>query len=748
MGVPAFFRWLSKKYPAILLPEDGSSQGQDKLVFDNLYLDMNGIIHPCTHPEHQRPPQNENEMFLAIFDYIERILKVVKPTKLLYMAIDGVAPRAKMNQQRSRRFRASQEANQKELEIQRVKDYLANKGVVIEQDYKQSFDSNVITPGTTFMENLSTALRSWIQSKLSPNYRDRDSIWPKDLVVILSDASVPGEGEHKIMDYIRRQRASAGYDPNLSHVLCGADADLIMLGLATHELKFTILREEFIPNQPPQCEVCNQLGHAMKDCEGTVAESDEETVKATQTGFLFIRINVLREYLERESGGIELERFIDDFVFLCFFVGNDFLPHLPSLEIQDGAIDRLLEIYKDIVRKHGYLTQNGVVELEMAQLLLKELGKQENIVFQQRKSKSARFHEKKPSPYESSGEEDLVELGDDGWKERYYYNKFDCAMHTSISSKVAEEYVLGLCWVLRYYYQGCPDWQWFYPFHYAPFASDFVNIADKDIKFKYDTKPFKPLEQLMSVFPAASGENLPPSWRKLMTELDSPIVDFYPSAFKVDLNGKKAAWMGVALLPFIDESRLADALTNVYVDLSPDDKERNSVGQHLLFVSKAEKNLSGYLERSTSLGISKISLVPADFNGMNGSVESGHFDNECTGVHCFYFTDPQFPVDFVFPANKLPNATEPAKILKPQDFAGKIRPTKVSKQSSQQKTLPKAGQHPSLSARHQHENSQYNQSRRSRDRNNRESSNSHCRPEKKVPLKNRFALLSISGEND
>ena len=114
--------------------------------------------------------------------------------------------------------------------------------------------------------------------------------------------------------------------------------------------------------------------------------------------------------------------------------------------------------------------------------------------------------------------------------------------------KVVESYTRGLCWVLAYYFQGCVDWGWYYPFHYAPFASDFTDLGSIEINWDRDAKPRKPLEQLMCVFPAASGQFLPDTWRTLMSDPFSPIIDFYPTDFAVDLNGKKFEWMGVALL--------------------------------------------------------------------------------------------------------------------------------------------------------------------------------------------------------
>eukprot|EP00166_Cyanidium_caldarium_P002737 ctg_2686.g385 len=105
MGVPRFFRWLASRYPTI----NESLEGEHE--FDNFYLDMNGIIHSCTHAnDEELVALDEVEMFSRIFAYTERLYRIVRPRRLLYLAVDGVAPRAKMNQQRSRRFRSAKEA--------------------------------------------------------------------------------------------------------------------------------------------------------------------------------------------------------------------------------------------------------------------------------------------------------------------------------------------------------------------------------------------------------------------------------------------------------------------------------------------------------------------------------------------------------------------------------------------------------------------------------------------------------------
>jgi 5'-3' exoribonuclease 2 len=756
----------SREIDGQLIPVDTRGPNPNGEEFDNLYLDMNGIVHPCSHPEDRPPPKDEEEMMLEIFKYTDRVVNMVRPRKLLMIAIDGVAPRAKMNQQRSRRFRSAQEAKEKEEDKAELLKMLKSQGGPIEEPtIKKAWDSNEITPGTPFMDILASSLRYWIAYKLNT-----DPAWAK-MKVIISDSTVPGEGEHKIMEFIRSQRSSPEHDPNTRHVIYGLDADLIMLGLGTHEPHFRVLREDVFAqdSKPRTCRLCGQAGHEARECTGQAkakdGEFDEKDSAYPLKPFIWLHVSVLREYLEAElyvpsqPFRFDLERAIDDWVFMCFFVGNDFLPHLPSLEIRENGIDTLIAIWRDnIPFMGGYLTKDGHVDLERAQFILDGLAKQEDAIFRRRKqteekrdanakrrklqegSRSGRGGNHQDSPtnarqngrqsniegpiglplfapgnitkeakamthdmvvnrgaiykanlanksaasalktqlngtpsaanYESGNagadeaespasalgkrkadlledddsstpgrntpqrgtpqtpsEEpapDNVRLWEEGYADRYYEQKFGVdPRDLEFRHRVGRAYVEGLAWVLLYYFQGCPSWDWYYPYHYAPFAADFVNIKDMKISFEKG-RIFRPFEQLMGVLPAASRQAIPEVFHDLMTDPDSEIIDFYPEDFVVDLNGKKFAWQGVALLPFINSQRLLDAMAKKYPLLPPDVAARNGVGKDVLLVSEAHQAL--YDDIATNFYSKKQSPPQFKLNsriseGLSGKVE-------------------------------------------------------------------------------------------------------------------------------
>ena len=171
-----------------------------------------------------------------------------------------------------------------------------------------------------------------------------------------------------------------------------------MLGLATHEPHFRVLREDvfFQESKARTCRICGQKGHLAEACRGEAKEKDgefDEKDKAMPLKpFIWLHVAILREYLAAELHvshqpfKFDLERALDDWVFMCFFVGNDFLPHLPSLDIRENGIDTLIAIWRDnIPLMGGYVTKDGHVDLERAQFILDGLAKQEDAIFKRRK---------------------------------------------------------------------------------------------------------------------------------------------------------------------------------------------------------------------------------------------------------------------------------------------------------------------------------------------------------------------------
>ncbi|KAI8977920.1 exoribonuclease 1 [Pilobolus umbonatus] len=658
---------------------------------DNLYLDMNGIIHNCSHNNNESVHFRitEEQIWIGVFNYIDHLFSKIKPKKVFFLAIDGVAPRAKMNQQRSRRFRTAKDA-----EENRAKALMKGEELPAEDP----FDSNCITPGTAFMKKLTVELRYFIAKKMT-----EDANW-RGIEVVLSGPEVPGEGEHKIMEFIRLSKAQTDYDPNTRHCLYGLDADLIMLGLLSHDPHFALLREEV-----------------------TFGRNNKKKQSLDQQNFYLMHLSLMREYLDMEFQSIapnlsfpyDFERVLDDFILLALFVGNDFLPNLPNLHINEGALGLMFNIYKEVLPTcDGYLQEGGDVNMSRLQKILDQIsavvekeafeadsidslylaGKRENghaeremlhklekkkaaskklvmtetqeFIFRQihniitkgDTSQPAFLHFDKvfrsrdrafvdtlvrslnishsiipnnkdkttdveilfESPDDSDSEPDeealiardrvlkkyesaeiipdtlskeeiareeeaKFEVEFKQWKANYYKEKMDIDIDDQEQMDgIVGSYIIGIQWVLQYYYNGVASWGWYYPYHYAPKISDLKNVARfENHKFELG-QPFKPYEQLMGVLPSLSKNLLPVAYQDLMTNTTSPIIDFYPTDFDTDMNGKKQEWEAIVKIPFIDEQRLLDAMKSREHRLTKEEREMARIGVSYKFTYDEE----------------------------------------------------------------------------------------------------------------------------------------------------------------
>lgn len=545
MGVPSLFRWMHRKYTNAIYAVNGSK-------VDNLYLDLNGIIHPCCHPSNRPAPETEEQMFREIYRTIDHLVNIVCPQELLYVAVDGVAPRAKMNQQRERRFKS---------------------GEVL-----AAFDPNTITPGTPFMVRLQSSLIRYIEQRISSG----EGQWGK-ILVIYSGCDVPGEGEHKIYDFVRSIKGN-----NVRHAICGLDADLIFLSLVTHEKSFKVVREDVFwieREERSMCELCKVSGHSTKNCGQ----------QSMFPPYIYLDIGIVREYLRKEFEhvlqiGADMNRMVNDWVFVCFFVGNDFLPCIPSMDIRVSAIETLTKSYiQGLLERKRYLTDGSKICIPELTMMMETLAKEETVLLKAKLDSYVKISKRRN---EEPREEDINnKLYEKRGRSAYYSKRLHAHTQKEIE-KVCIEYVKGLAWVLQYYQKGVPSWEWYYPLHFAPLAEDIGKAlskypADKEFVFEMGFSK-RPLEQVMAVLPPASSDSVPSALHRIFTE--SP--ENYPENVEIDMFGKSQAWQGVALLPFLDYKKLVSFVRACMQDATLEEVSRNVEGRELLIVPLGHKEYS------------------------------------------------------------------------------------------------------------------------------------------------------------
>lgn len=570
MGVPSLYKWLTYKYPEIKL-KINLDEGHNA---DNLYLDFNAVIHPCCNKFLENMQNTDSELYRNLEEFLDDIMGRIRPRRLLYISIDGVAPRAKLNQQRARRFTHAKEVEEdgkfyfkddcgsepnghrRMGDITNGVDALSpssadESGIAGEKTEKIDggvFDTNAITPGTEFMHRLDLFLQEIISYKISADER-----W-RNVNVIYSGYRVPGEGEQKIMQYIRTNQ-----NPSHTSVIFSPDADLIFLGLTLFDYNVMILRDE-----PKKASAVGQGSHVMS------AHKDYSLVNIPR-----LKNILIREFKALIKTPFDHRRFLEDWVLLCFSVGNDFLPCTPCFEIRTNALDKLTSILQAVyLRTRSFITDHGKINYDILREFFRECATRENQYIVEKRNNLVQTRQRMNIPFDQ-GEEFF--LDNERGKIRFYVEKMGIRSEEELLN-ACKEYIRGLEWVYNYYFYDIPSWDWYYPYHFAPFMADLALVKNISITFA-KSKPLRPMEQLLAVLPPLSKDLLPECLHKIFEKFK----DMYPSDFKVDMFQKCMDWQAIAILPFLNTEDIVSAFEKHQNELDFSECERNITGYPLLF---------------------------------------------------------------------------------------------------------------------------------------------------------------------
>ena len=545
MGVPGFFMWLWKRYKGtnFVFNKSKLNKKKDQLLIqkvesiDYFLIDTNCMIHPvcfktlADHNNITNKTKLENKMMEEVLIYLEKMISYVNPKKGVYIAIDGVAPVAKIKQQRSRRFKS-------------VHDRILWNNIKKKhnKEVPNTWNNSAITPGTEFMRLLNIKIIEWCKKQ--------------KLEIIYSSSNTPSEGEHKLLQFIRDNNRK---NKKFSYVIYGLDADLIFLALTTGLRDIFLLREAVHLNKNKPTDVLNYVW----------MEKMRESINVTISDL--IRINLDKEDV---SNIVNENRIINDFIFICYLLGNDFLPHLPSLDISKNGLDYLIEYYVEclIDSKFKYIidmSNNDIINQDVFNNLMSKLAEDEDsIIMENYNNKRRKYRSQSNDPYDKEMHkienlmfkiEDPIKLGSDNselWEKRYYKHYFGVDDdYENFVKEMCKHYMIGLKWVTLYYFNKCVSWNWYFPYDHPPFLkmiSKYSKIFKfKNIKFELG-KPLKPFVQLMCVLPPQSSFLLPKKLQKPMINSNSSLAHLYPISFKQDFIGKHRYWMGIPYLPNLE----------------------------------------------------------------------------------------------------------------------------------------------------------------------------------------------------
>lgn len=557
MGVPGFFAWILKNYKSnnILL-----KQVQEKINI--LYIDANSLFHPqafkiLDYYIESDKTRNldinklESDINSRIIRYIDFLISFVNPEKT-FIAVDGVAPMAKISQQRKRRYKTVLDSE--------LKNKIYSKFKIPKYKIPNNiWSNNSITPGTNFMDKLNMDILEYIKNK--PN-------------IIYSNYSEPGEGEHKIHQDIKLKS-------NQNLVIYGLDADLIFLSLISDNNNIYLLREQqvFDKNIP-----------------------ENKNINKISEPLLYVSINQTKlSILDNFYSNIRLQNnkpqnYIYDFVFICYFLGNDFVPNIPSLDIKNKGLDIILSAYYNIYNKLNtnlLSYQNSQIKINhnFFEPFINYLANRENHYFEKILPEYLDYLETKNNNkynnnnYESELKleldllenmdhpdlnlQDPVQLGV-GYAEYYKFRYYEYYNHISeyqnkFINNICEDYLTGIIWTTRYYFESAPCQYWSYQYNNSPFVSDlskYLNSKKPDINnIKFNKKiNITPYIQLLAVIPPVHNYLIPEKYKKF--QQDPNLLDLFPEKFDLDIINKDLYFKTIPILPFLDIQRILTAINN------------------------------------------------------------------------------------------------------------------------------------------------------------------------------------------
>ena len=538
MGVFKFFgQWIKQKYRDCLLfiREGGAIPSPDCFL-----IDANSIFYGVVRELYKKHPLSTfEESYQVICLALSELIGKVSPHRTVYIAIDGVAGLCKQSQQRKRRFKAAAEAREKEE---------SKTDVEVAEEETQSFsgfDTIHFTAGTKYMEGLCKYIRLYFSKSAHP------------YTFIFDDMYNPGEGEHKIMEYIR------GDKEHRSFMIYSPDADLMMLCLAARRSNTFVIRA----NDPKE-----ERKHDLL-VDYYIVHIDRLASKLTQTYQWASNERVIQPFIK--------DQFIVDVVLFLFILGNDFLPGFPYIKIRDDGIETLFRVYCSVVPYYGFLVHPTSRQLNQKGIaaMMKKMAENEPGLLEARYVEISNKREFYPDQVLNSSVDRSVSgkyiIDMKKYRQLYYTTKFHFTDKEEITT-LCNEYFRGLCFVIQYYTRRIPTYDWYYPYSYAPTFADLAVYASKyDIESTFVYRPPLTLvEALFSVIPPSKYFVLPNESLQAKMNILSRTDPQFSEHFAVDMSGLKRkgndAHEAVVLLPTSDYNTIKGMLNEFHLhDPSP-----------------------------------------------------------------------------------------------------------------------------------------------------------------------------------